>query len=80
MELRPIRTEAEYSAALREASAYFDKEPTPGTTEGDHFEVLVMLIKAYEAKHYPIAPPTIPSKQSNSAWNRQDLLPRIWNR
>ena len=57
MELKPIRTEAEYEAALREASASFDKEPEPGTEEGDRFELLVMLIAAYEAKHYPIAPP-----------------------
>jgi len=57
MELRPIRSEAEYDAALRQASAYFDNEPEPGTNAGDRFEVRVMLIEAYEAKHHSIALP-----------------------
>ncbi|WP_158899212.1 hypothetical protein [Burkholderia sp. L27(2015)] len=47
MELKPIRTEAQYSAALRQASAYFDNEPEPGTKAGDRFQVLVMRIEAY---------------------------------
>jgi HTH-type transcriptional regulator/antitoxin HigA len=57
MELKPILTEAEYGAALRQASAYFDNEPEPGTKAGDRFEVLVVLIEVYEAKHHSIAPP-----------------------
>jgi HTH-type transcriptional regulator/antitoxin HigA len=32
MEIRPIHTEADYQAALRDMSAYFDDEPDPGTT------------------------------------------------
>ena len=56
MELKPIRTEQEYEAALRAVSPYFDQEPAPGTPAADRFEILVMLIEAYEAKHYPIAP------------------------
>ena len=31
MEIRPIRTDADYQAALGEVSAYFDTEPEPGT-------------------------------------------------
>ena len=31
MDIRPIRTKADYKAALREASAYFDNEPEPRT-------------------------------------------------
>lgn len=57
MKLKPIRTEAEYDAALREVSPYFDKEPIVGTVEADHFEILVMLIDAYETKHYQMSPP-----------------------
>lgn len=56
MELKPIRTEQEYDAALHAVTPYFDAEPAPGTPAADHFEMLVMLIEAYEAKHYPIAP------------------------
>lgn len=50
MEIRPIRTEEDYKAALREVSAYFDNEPAPGTPDGDRFEILLTLVEAYEAK------------------------------
>lgn len=43
MEIRPIHTEADHKAALRQLSAYFDNEPEPGTPEGDRFEVLLTL-------------------------------------
>jgi HTH-type transcriptional regulator/antitoxin HigA len=35
MEIRPIRTEDDYQAALPEVSAFFDQEPEPGSPEGD---------------------------------------------
>jgi hypothetical protein len=35
----------------------FRTSDTPGTVEGDRFEILVMLVEAYEARHHPIAPP-----------------------
>lgn len=59
-ELHPIRTEADYRAALKTAEAFFDapQEPAPGSEKGAFFEALVTLIEAYERKHYPIAPPT----------------------
>ena len=47
MNIRPIHNEADYQAALKDASGYFDKEPEPGTEEADHFEVLLTLIQAY---------------------------------
>lgn len=54
MEIRPIHTEEEYKAALREVSAYFDREPEPGTPEGDRFDGLMTLVEAYESKHFPL--------------------------
>lgn len=54
MEIRPIHTEADYKAALREVSVYFDSEPEPGTPDGDRFEVLLALVESYEAKHFPV--------------------------
>jgi HTH-type transcriptional regulator/antitoxin HigA len=81
MELKPIRTEAEYDAALRIASAYFDHEPAPGTEEGDRFEILVMLIEAYEAKHCPIAAPdpieAIKFRMEQAGLTPKDLQPMI---
>lgn len=47
MKIRPIHTDAEYQAALKEISPLFDNEPEPGTPEGDAFEVMIALIEAY---------------------------------
>ncbi len=57
MDVRPIRTEADYDWALAEIARYFDAEPDPGTSEADRFDVLADLIGAYEAKHWPIEAP-----------------------
>jgi len=55
MEIKPIRTEADYEAALAEVERLWGAEP--GTPEGDRFEVLFTLVEAYEEKQYPILPP-----------------------
>lgn len=55
MELRPIRTEEEYEAALAQIDALGD--PQPGTPEGDRLELLFLLVEAYEDAVHPIAPP-----------------------
>lgn len=57
MKIYPIHTNDDYKAALKEASAYFDNEPEPGSEDGDRFEILLTLIEVYEAKHHPIDPP-----------------------
>src|SRR5664279_1650688 len=57
MNVRPIKTEADYGWALKEIARYFDVQPKPGTTEGARFDVLATLIEAYEDKHWPIDPP-----------------------
>lgn len=53
MNIRPIHTEQDYKDALKSVSALFDNEPEPGTPEGDYFDVMITLIEAYEAKHFP---------------------------
>ena len=55
MNIRPLRTDDDYKAALEAVSAMFDAEPEPGTEEGDMFEVMLTLIESYEAKHYPVS-------------------------
>lgn len=46
--LFPIRTEADYHAALVRAEAFFDapEEPDPDSEEGAYFEALITLIEA----------------------------------
>lgn len=58
MKIKPIRTEADYDAALRAIEKYFDRPPRKGTPEADRFDVLATLIEAYERKRWPIDPPT----------------------
>lgn len=52
MEIRPIKTEADYAAAMRRIEAVWGA--APGTTDGDELEVLVTLVEAYERRHYPV--------------------------
>lgn len=56
MEIRAIKTEADYLVALREISALIDIDPAPESVEGERLDVLGTLVQAYEAKHYPIDP------------------------
>ncbi len=55
MEIQPIKTEADYQAALDEIEGLFDAEP--GTPELDRLEVLTILVEAYEDEHYSIPMP-----------------------
>ena len=59
MDVRALRTEADYTWALEQIEPYFEHEPEPGTPEGDRFDVLATLIEAYEAKRYvvPVSDP-----------------------
>lgn len=57
MDIRAIRTEADYDWALHEIEQYFNDEPAVGTPEADRFDVLAGLLKVYEDSHYPIAAP-----------------------
>jgi HTH-type transcriptional regulator / antitoxin HigA len=54
MDIRPIRTEEDHRAALEEIEACWGA--AEGTEEGDKLEVLVALVKLYEAKRWPVEP------------------------
>jgi HTH-type transcriptional regulator / antitoxin HigA len=81
MELKPIRTKRDYQCALSEVSPSFDHEPTPGSEAGNRFEILIMLIEAYEAKQFAITPPTpieaIKFRMEQSGLTVKDLEPMI---
>ncbi len=55
MEIKPIKTETDYTRALRRLETIFSAEN--GTTESDEADVLGLLIDEYEKKHYPIEAP-----------------------
>ena len=52
MDIKPIKTDADYRAALKEIETLMMAEPD--TPEGEKLDVLVTLVEAYEQKHYPL--------------------------
>ena len=54
MNIHKIRTEAEYRAALKEASALVDSDPALETPEGKRLNTLVGIVQAYEATYVPV--------------------------
>ena len=82
--IQPIRTEADYLQALQLVAPYFDNEPELDSDAGAHFEAMVTLIEAYEAKHYPIAPPdplqAIKFRMEQQGLTAADLVPMIGQR
>lgn len=81
MDIRPIRTDADYRAALAEVSPLFDRDLEPGTPEGDRFDVLVTLIEAYERRHFPVDAPdpveAIKFRMEQQGLTAKDLEPMI---
>ena len=82
--IRPIRTDADYRAALTLVAPYFDNEPEIDSDAGAHFEAMLTLIEAYEAKQYPISPPdpieAILFRMEQQGLKPKDLEPMIGQR
>jgi HTH-type transcriptional regulator / antitoxin HigA len=82
MDIKPIKTEADYEAALHEVEHLFDS--LPNTPEGDRLEVLTTLIQAYEEKHYKVPSPdpieAILYHMESRSLSRSDLEPYIGSR
>jgi antitoxin component HigA of HigAB toxin-antitoxin module len=55
MNLKPIKTEADYQAAL--AKAYLLMDAELNTPAGEELDILTALIENYEAKYYPMTSP-----------------------
>jgi HTH-type transcriptional regulator / antitoxin HigA len=55
VDIKPIRSEADYETALAEIERLFDAKP--GTPEGDYLDVWTALVQAYETQHYAIPLP-----------------------
>jgi HTH-type transcriptional regulator/antitoxin HigA len=82
MNIRPIKTEADYQAALEEIERLFDA--APNSPEGDRLQVLTTLVEAYEEQHYPIPAPdpieAVLYHMESRGLTRRDLEPYIGNR
>lgn len=55
MEIRPIKTETDYSNSIKRIEALWGAPKD--STEGDELDLLCTLVESYEMQHYPIAPP-----------------------
>jgi HTH-type transcriptional regulator/antitoxin HigA len=82
MDIRPIRTEADYHAVLEEIARLFDAQPD--TPEGDRLDILTTLVEGYEAHKYPIETPDpiemIHYYLESRGLTRSDLEPYIGTR
>jgi HTH-type transcriptional regulator / antitoxin HigA len=81
-DLKPIRTKADYKAALAEVERLWGAKS--GTPKGDRLDVLATLIDAYETRHYPMDPPdpidAIQFRMEQQGLTRKDLEPLIGTR
>jgi HTH-type transcriptional regulator / antitoxin HigA len=74
-DMKPIRTEADYEAALEQVAALWGS--ASNTPEGDRLDVLATLIDVYEAKHHAMDPPdpveAIKFRMEQQGMTRKDL-------
>ena len=55
--LKPIKTEDQYDQALARVYELMQTDVKTDSPESDEIEVLSILVKEYEAEHYPIPSP-----------------------
>ena len=79
MEIRPIKTEADYEATLKEIAGLMSA--AADSPEGDRLDVLVTLVEAYERDHYPMDFPdpveAIKFRMEQQGLTVEDLVPVI---
>ncbi len=81
-DVKPIRSNADYEAALKEVERLWGAKP--GSRNGDRLDVLATLIDAYEAEHFPLDPPdpieAIKFRMEQQNLTRRDLEEIIGSR
>lgn len=79
MDIKPIKTDADYRAALIEIESLMMAELD--TPDGEKLDVMVTLIAAYEAKHFPMNLPdpvaAIKFEMERKGLTVKDLEPMI---
>ena len=82
MNIRPIKTEADYERALAETEQLWGV--AVNTPKGDKLDILLTLVEAYEQAHYPIDPPdpveAIRFRMEQLGLTRKDLEPYLGKR
>ncbi|HFB67261.1 MAG TPA: transcriptional regulator [Aeromonadales bacterium] len=79
MDIKPIKTDADYRAALKEIESLM--MASPDTPEGEKLDVMATLIDAYEARHFPFDLPdpveAIKFEMERKGLKVKDLEPMI---
>ena len=79
MDIKPIKTDADYRATLKEIESLMTAKPD--TPEGEKLDVLVTLVEAYESKRYPLDLPdpvaAIKFEMEQKGLTVKDLEPMI---
>jgi HTH-type transcriptional regulator/antitoxin HigA len=79
MNIKPIRTKADYRAALKEIGSLMAAKAN--TADGDRLDVLTTLVEAYERTHFPMDLPdaveAIKFRMEQSGLTVKDLEPVI---
>ena len=79
MNIKPIKTEEDYQAALSRLEEIFDAPD--GTPESDELDILGLLVDEYEKEHYPIDSPdpidAIKIRMEELNMRQVDLIPVI---
>ena len=55
--IKPVRTKADYKAALKRIDELIAADPKKNTSAYDELDILGTLVSAYEELHYPIEAP-----------------------
>jgi HTH-type transcriptional regulator/antitoxin HigA len=79
VEIKPIKTKADYRAALKEIEGLMSARA--GSRKGERLDVMVTLVEAYEKKYYPLDLPdpveAIKFRMEQMALSPKDLVPMI---
>lgn len=79
MDIKPLKNDRDYKTALRQIEALMDARP--GSPDGDRFDLLVLLVEAWEARHFPMELPdpveAIKFEMERKGLTPKDLVPMI---
>lgn len=73
MDIKPLKTEKDYRAALKEIESLMSA--SLGSPEGERLDVMTTLVEAYERNHYPMDLPS-PVDAIKFSMEQKSLLPK----
>lgn len=84
MDIKPIRNNDDYQAALKDIAVLMETDPALGTPEGDRLDILATLVQAYEQRNFPMDLPdpveAIKFRMDQQGLKPKDLEPMIGQR